>query len=551
MKKVILIFLSLILFQYGQTQIIDPVYISKTINVQVAGTLSTLISDNEINRITKLTLTGNIDARDIRLFYSIYNLSELDLSDANIMEYIGVGGVGPDPYTEKLYPANEMPNFSICFLDFNLTLTTLILPKSLKSIASLAFYNCRNLTNLSMYDSLISIGENAFNECGALTNITIPKNVTFIASSAFTNCLKILTYSVNTENLKYKSLDGVLYDKNMTVLYAYPSAKVGDFSIPETITSIGNSAFCNCTNLTNIVIPNSVTEIGAMAFMRCTAINSIVIPNKVKRINNNCFQFCNYLSAIKMPDSLQYIGDYAFSVCEFLSNIVIPKKVSYIGNYAFAQCTNLSSITLPDSIKTFGEWMFNSCINLKEIIIPDAVDSIKYGAFQSCNKLQNLKIGKNVTYIDSRCFVDCVSLKSIYAYPTKPVDLSLSADVFLNVNKTNCVLYVPINSKAAYMSANQWKDFKIIEEMTTGLQLIDEQPDISYHQTDTQLKITSSLKTISCIEIYAISGKKIMQEKRNNENTVMIEIGNLSKGIYLLRSSFTDNTSYLNKWIKE
>ncbi len=536
MKKITIILTCFISFIHINAQITPTKLIAKTINVQVAGTLSTLISNDDMYNISNLILTGNIDARDIKCFYSMYNLSVLDLSETNIMEYYGTGGVGPNPYTEiRLYPANEMPTYSFVFLDFNSTLTSLILPRTLKTIANNALYNCRSLSSVTMYDSLIVIGDNAFNSCYSLTYINIPKGVTTIASNAFNDCVKIGEYNVNSENSYYTSLDGVIYNKDTTILFAYPKAKSGEYVIPSTVISIGNLAFDHCTNLTKIQIPNSVSEIGEMAFRGCSSINTITIPNKVKRINNQTFEFCSYLNTVNFPDSLTYIGKYAFCVCEDLNNLSIPKKVSYIGDFAFAQCTKLTSISLPDSIKSINEWLFNMCSNLKEIVIPDKVDTIKYGAFQSCGKLENLKIGKDVIFIDSRCFFDCVSLKSIYSYTPYPADLNQSLNVFTNINKTNCILYVPKGSKELYKAANQWKDFTIIEEMTTGIIPVSIS-DIKI-KTENGSCIIENAKAGNKVEIFNISGVKI-KEQLTEDNQTKIK---LKRGIYIIH---VDNYSY-------
>ena len=344
MKKTILTFFCFIIFLFGQAQIIDPVYISKTINVPTAGTLSTLISDNDINKITKLTISGNIDARDINFLYFIINLSVLDMSDVNIKEYNGIGGLYPNRYSETLYPANEIPSYSFVYFDYNSALTTILLPKSLTSIAKYAFYNCWGLRDITMPDSLVSIGENAFYCCLCLFTINIPKEVTTIASDAFSYCINTTTFNVNTENRHFCSQDGIIYNKDMSILYAYPKAREGSFIVPATVTSIGKYAFDHCSNLIDIVIPNSVSEIGEMAFNSCTNLQSINLPKKIKKIKDNTFQFCSYLKSVNMPDSLQFIGINAFCLCENLRDIEIPKTVSYIGNSAFEQCNKLSII---------------------------------------------------------------------------------------------------------------------------------------------------------------------------------------------------------------
>jgi hypothetical protein len=146
-------------------------------------------------------------------------------------------------------------------------------------------------------NSVTSIGNSAFSSCTSLTSIVIPNSVTSIGDYAFSSCSSLTSINVNDDNSNYSSLDGVLYDKDKTTLINYPCAKLDNvFAIPNSVTSIGNSAFSSCTSLTSIVIPNSVTSIGDYAFYNCSSLTSIVIPNSVTSIGDYAFSYCSSLT---------------------------------------------------------------------------------------------------------------------------------------------------------------------------------------------------------------------------------------------------------------
>ncbi|MHB9141169.1 MAG: leucine-rich repeat protein [Paludibacter sp.] len=163
------------------------------------------------------------------------------------------------------------------------------------------------------------------------------------------------------------------------------------------------------------------------------------------------------------------------------------------------------------------------------LTLPGSVISIGDSAFYSCTGLTSLIIPGSVTYIGDRAFNNCNGLSSIYAYANQPVDITSSKYVFYNVNKATCTLYVPVGSKASYLSAPQWKDFTNIVEMTTGILTID-QSNIRIMNKDKTL-IISNAKLGSKVKIYTVSGLTIKEQSIENNQTTIT----LPTGVYVLR----------------
>jgi len=210
-----------------------------------------------------------------------------------------------------------------------------------------------------------------------LVGITIPNSVTSIGSSAFSGCTNL---------------------KNIT--------------IPDNVQNIGSSAFEECYNLVSITIPNSVTSIGSRAFSGCSGLTGITIPNGVTTIEEYAFSWCSGLTNVTIPNSVQSIGDFAFYACVGLTSVTIENGVTSIGNYAFRAC-GLNGITIPDSVTTIGEGAFMECSNLTSITIPKNVFSIGTQAFSDCSGLNSVTIGSGVIIIGYFAFSGCDNLTSV------------------------------------------------------------------------------------------------------------------------------------------
>jgi|GEM_PF-1477192 len=351
---------------------------------------------------------------------------------------------------------------------------------SVTSIGDYAFSNCSGLTSIEIPSSVTSIGRYAFRGCTGLTSIEIPSSLTSIGHWAFSGCSSLTS-----------------------------------IEIPSSVTSIGDCAFNDCAKLTSIEIPSSVTSIGSSTFYGCRRLTSITVPSCVTSIGNSAFYGCYSLTSITLPSSLTSIDESAFYGCTGLTDIEIPSSVTSIGKSAFSGCTSLESVTLPfvgnkpdipypypfgyifgtekytwgtettqfyyngssssityyiptslKSVKITGSsyipsGAFNNCTELTSIEIPSSVTSIGFYAFDGCYSLTSITIPSSVTSIDNFAFRSCRGLTSVTALNPTPV--SISSNVF--TNRTNATLYVPTGSKAAYESADYWKEFKEIVEI--------------------------------------------------------------------------------------
>ena len=192
-------------------------------------------------------------------------------------------------------------------------------------------------------------------------------------------------------------------------------------TIPDGVTSIGSSAFRDCTSLTTITIPNSITSIGEAAFGNCIRLTSITIPESVTSIGNYAFSGCTSLTSITIPDNVTSIGECAFSYCTSLTNITIPDSVTSIGSAAFYKCSSLTNITIPNSVTSIGNKAFSDCTSLTNITIPDSVTSIGNKAFYNCTNLTTISLSCKSSLKKSD-FGDQANLVSYASHTLKKIE---------------------------------------------------------------------------------------------------------------------------------
>ena len=243
-------------------------------------------------------------------------------------------------------------------------------------------------------------------------------NVTWISDEDGT--LTISGYgammSYSNRNKYWRNAKRVIIQKGVTSIgdSAFHScSNLTGISIPDSVTKIGYEAFYGCSSLTGIAIPDSVTEIGGYAFYGCDSLISIVIPKRVTSIGRGAFMYCRELTDIEIPDSVTSIGDFAFCICKSLTSVTIPDRVTSIGNSAFYECSKLTDITIPDGVTSIGSQAFVFCKSLTSITIPNSVESIGSEAFCYCERLAGITIPNSVESIGSNAFYNCSGLTTV------------------------------------------------------------------------------------------------------------------------------------------
>ncbi|GHT68585.1 hypothetical protein FACS189452_08520 [Bacteroidia bacterium] len=290
------------------TVIVANFGIMGAVHLTVAGTLQDSSAKYDYTATTHLTITGEIDARDVKFIRdNLPVIMALDLSGASIVG-LENSSDGTYPWGTRSYPANELPLYSFCGYSGGYTpktsLTSVKLPSNLTGIGESAFNSCTGLTGtLNLPAGLTNIGYGAFSYCSGLTGLSLPVGLTTINDGAFSNC----------------------------------SGLTGALALPAGVTYIGDDAFGNCSGLTSLILPTSLTTIGSSAFQNCTGLTG----------------------TLTLPAGLTYIGDYAFYNGRFTS-LILPTSLTTIGDGVFADCNQLTSITnLNPTPASITEWTFD------------------------------------------------------------------------------------------------------------------------------------------------------------------------------------------------
>ena len=311
-------------------------------NVTVPSTLGgcsvTTIGDESFrycSKITSVTIGNSITTIGDKAFCSCDNLASITVDKNNKYYCNDNYGVLFNKDKTKLiqYPIGNtrtayiIPNNVTTIGDYSFwfckILKSVTLPESVTTIGDHAFYTCDSLISVTIPNSVITIGISAFTDCDGITSVIIPDSVTAISDYAFSDCNSLTSITVDENNKNYCSDDyGVLFNKNKTELIQYPIGNTRTaYIIPDSVTTIGSSAFYDCGNLTSVIIPDSVTTIERLAFYRCDNLISVTIPDSVTTIEGESFYYCSRLQSITIGNSVTTIGHGAFMSCSSLKDV--------------------------------------------------------------------------------------------------------------------------------------------------------------------------------------------------------------------------------------
>lgn len=399
----------------------------KSIILQEAGTIKELISPEEMYNITELTVAGPINGTDIQfirdmLGRGVYGsptdgkVEILNLSNARIVE-------GGDSY---VYSSNFTEDNIIgpSMFDFCENLKHIYLPNNVTEIRNGAFYRCSSLEDIEIPETVTSIYSNAFFYAESLKTFNIPKNVNFIEDAVFCGCTNMTSFTVDSENTHFSSVDGVLCNKEGNILISFPCGITGEYALPDGFTEIAPAAF-NESLIQSVTLPEGIIKIGDAAFSNSYSLESIWLPNSLKSIEFDTFYWCEKLKEIHFPDQLESIGARAFVRCGSLTSIKLPESVKVIEDRVFANCENLESIVLSSSLESFGVDVFISDKKLSAITVPAEnahftdVDGVLFNKKRTflikCpeGKAGAYVLPSEVEIVDEEAFYNCAELTSV------------------------------------------------------------------------------------------------------------------------------------------
>lgn len=432
MKKLLIV----LMFIFQITILIQATELS--LDVEAAGTLGDLLN-NEINDVTKLNLTGELNGKDIKTIRSMQKLAILDINKANIVS-------GGGTYFENYETTNNTISTKMFYGLTNLN--NVILPASATKIGSDAFVFCSELTDVTIGDNVNTIEYTAFKDCSKLKNVVIGKSLIQIKSYAFSGCTSLTTISLpdGFETIHADAFQGCI--------------NLSDVSFPNTLTTISRGAFRGCSGLTGIVIPNSVASIGKNAFIACTGLKNVTIGDGIFILEDGIFENCTGLTKIVIGSGVRILDESPFRNCTGLNEFIVSDNNPYFSTTegvlfnkektTIVQYPNkkTSDYIIPDGVLTIGKYAFYDCTNLTKVTIPESV-----------NKIEAFSFGYGILKENNLKEIIC---KNPVPPATDSEYVSFGGDITLESSLT-----VPSGSYSAYKNANGWKDFIHLKEEGT------------------------------------------------------------------------------------
>lgn len=400
-------------------------------------------ANKDYTQVRNLKITGQINAKD---FYFMRD-SMLRLSALNLKEVRIKGWGKNEEYEENM--DDQIPNSAFYFIQTvggSNSLNRIVLPDTLKSIGSNAFYGCKYLSgSLIIPEGVTEIKRGAFNGCIGLNGIlSLPSTLKKLGNrgeddmgdegtdyygGVFQNCRNLTGNLILPDNLEL--IRGYCFS-GCSGLY-------GELRLPAKLKRMGNCAFSYCSGFTgSLSIPQGITALPSEAFHNCGFNGTLTLHDGITNIANDAFANCHFKGELHLPKSLKVISENVFCNNDFSGTLTLPSTLTHIGSNAFANNWRLMGVLdIPNEVESIGESAFSNCKMLEGIIFPESMETIRQGAFN-----------------------ECYGINSIVCKGTMPAHIESGA--FNGVAKDNFTLEVPESAISQYQSAPGWCDFKRI-----------------------------------------------------------------------------------------
>ena len=443
------------------------------VNDNVAGELPLRIPNATKMEVTSLTIAGKLNGTDIACIREMLangKLAYLNIQNADIVS-------GGEPYykggeSELLWEYTEDDVIGSHMFSWSKNLASIKLPNTAKIVGMYSLSHCDNLKSVSLPEACTSVLYNAISECDLLETVHIPASVKDFDGTNLTDCNNLKSVTVDVENKYYKSVDGVLFTKDGSILIKYPAGiEESAYTIPNGVTTIGdhafastslvnvqfpeglkkieNSAFSWCDNLKSATLPNTVESVGMFAFNNCRELSTVRLSQMLTAIKYNAFSNCTKLREVSFGAKLKEIDGTAFSDCMsltvyhvdeenpyltaengtlytkdmtvlkscptalFAEMFYVPNGVVEIGEHAFSDCRNIGAVELPASVSSIGNSAF-SFSSITSINLPEGIKKIPMFAFSNCENLKTAILPTTLKEISTSAFSDCRNMEMVY-----------------------------------------------------------------------------------------------------------------------------------------
>ena len=359
----------------------------------------------------------------------------------------------------SLHPQTQTVGYRVFALRDDLTQITF--PQTLRIICDQAFYQT-DLSRIDLPDSLLGVGSMAFDSCREVTEVTIGKGLIITLEDAFGHMFNLERFVVDPENGYFSADDqGVLFDKEKTVLIKAPAKLSGSYEVPQGVQEVSNDAFSNSV-LTEVTLPDSVTSIGDRVFYHCNYLTTVNIGKGLETVGFWITGYCYRLEKFVVDPENAHFSSGSWG--ELLSkdrtilyqmpitasgSYTVPETVTTIKLMAFDGCSDLTQIHLPERLKTIERNAFCGCTGLTTLEIPDSVTSIGDRAFWECYALETLQFGKGLETLGEDIIDDCDKLAAFSVDPENPYFYNDDRGVLFSKDPS-VLLYVPKALSGSY-----------------------------------------------------------------------------------------------------
>ncbi len=487
----------LIKYPFGrkETRYTTPNYITTIGNnafENCRNLISVTISDS-VTHIKNYAFSNCYNLKDVVVGKNVSTIGGAIFDKCSTLKHVYYKGNGPNSYFDIYYTTPE-------------TLTSYYDPENEESWASVIWgndtWNGRRISNIYGVDyiynengtasvvsiaftketditipanvekdgisyTVTSISDNAFEFSNIPTSITIPASITSIGRNVFSYCDNLKAIYVASENPVYSSVDGVLFNKEQTMLIQYPSGRDGEYIIPAGIHSIKSSAFLGCTASLSLIISEGVEVIEPNTFYKLKGLQSIQLPSTLKIIGEDAFFGCVNLMEISISDSVISIGAGAFANCRSLEQVDIPPYVEEIGDSAFYRCEKLRFAYIPDSLVEVGAYMFNYCHSLESVIIGSGIQYIQDGAFLNCENLNAVYFLGYHPELGYEAFLISEYFRIIRDSQNPKLEPQTNPEVYLEALRENTPVLYYLNDRLGWYPLSQEEALNVIRNCDT------------------------------------------------------------------------------------